>query len=136
MGGQASPLSFDQKDLRAAYNAVKQGGNFKITTKDTLGYSTVDSLLPAHLAPGVVPEQHEWRILEHLPAMAVGVPSTEFLIHNFPSDSGGPGVVAEGAAKPNYTPAVTSSTATVVKLALNTGITSESLWTPRNGKPT
>lgn len=127
MGGQASPMSFDAKDLRAAYKAVEHGSNFRITCKDTLGYSTVDSLLPAHLAPGVLQEQHEWRILEHLPAMAVGVPSTEFLIHNFPSDSGGPGVTAEGAAKPSYVPAVTSSTATVVKLAMHTGITTETL---------
>lgn len=64
--------------------------------------------------------------------ISITAPSYEFLGHNFASDTGmnesAPfaGVVSEGAAKPEYIPAVTDLIARVVKLAMHTGISYES----------
>jgi HK97 family phage major capsid protein len=124
LGKHVSPLSFSRDELHKAFNAIKHGQNYVIQSK---AFSSVDSLLPAQLAPGIIPEEHEWRIMDHLPVMPISAPSIEFIIHNYSGDSGGPAVVAEGAAKPEYVPASTSSTTTAVKLATHTGISSESL---------
>lgn len=124
LGRDVAPLGFAREDLHKAFNAIKAGQNYAIQAK---GFSSVDSLLPAQLAPGIIPEYHEWRIMDHLPVTPISAPSIEFIIHNFSGDSGGPDVVAEGAAKPEYIPAVTSSIAAAVKLATHTGISSESL---------
>jgi HK97 family phage major capsid protein len=124
LGKQVCPLGFSRESLHKAFKAIKSGQNYAIEAK---GFSTVDSLLPAELAPGIMPEEHEWRILDHLPVTTISAPSIEFLIHNYSADSGVPAPTAEGAAKPEYIPAVTSSIATAIKLAVHTGISSESL---------
>jgi HK97 family phage major capsid protein len=123
-GKQLSPLAFDESSMKAMYKAFKNRQPMAIEAKS---FSTVDSLLPAQLAPGVIAHQHEWRILDHLPATAITAPSYEFVVHNFADDTGGPTVVAEGASKPEYLPAAASSIATAVKLAMHTGISYETL---------
>lgn len=123
-GAQVNPLAFDESALKAMYKAFKNRQQYSIQAKD---FSTVDSLLPAQLAPGVVAHQHEWRILDRLPTQAITAPSYEFIRHNFAGDTGGPDVVAEGAAKPEYVPDVTSDIATVVKIAMHTAISYETL---------
>jgi HK97 family phage major capsid protein len=119
-------MSFSDNSLKAMYQAFRDRQPLSIKA-DTKAFSTVESLLPPELDPNVVAHIHEWRILDRLPAIPISAPSYEFIIHNFSADSGGPGVVAEGAAKPEYVPAATSSTVTAVKLAMHTGISYETL---------
>lgn len=123
-GAQVNPLAFSESNLKAMHKAFQNRQPFRIEAKD---YSTVDSLLPAELAPGVTAHQHEWRILDRLPMTTISAPSYEFIRHNFSGDTGGPDVVAEGAEKPEYVPDVTSDVATVVKIAMHTGISYETL---------
>jgi hypothetical protein len=40
--------------------------------------------------------------------ISISAPTYEFIVHNFSGDSGAPTPVAEGAPKPEYTPAATS----------------------------
>jgi HK97 family phage major capsid protein len=123
-GGQLSPLNFSDESLGAMYKAFNARQPMSIESK---GYSTIESLLPAELDPQVVAKIHENRLLERIPAIAISAPSYEFIVHNFASDSGGPSAVAEGGSKPEYIPAASSSIVSAVKLAMNTGISYESL---------
>jgi HK97 family phage major capsid protein len=59
--------------------------------------------------------------------ISISAPTYEFIVHNFSGDSGAPTPVAEGAPKPEYTPAATSSVVTAIKLAMHTGISYETL---------
>lgn len=128
-GAEINPLSFSEASLKAMYKAFENRQPFGIKASGVVNksFSTVDSLLPAQLAPGVIAHEHEWRILDRLPMISISAPSYEFIVHNFAGDSGGPDIVAEGAAKPEYVPDVTSSIATVVKIAVHTGISYETL---------
>jgi hypothetical protein len=119
-GAQLNPLAFSDASLKASYKAFQNRQPISIKAEAVKkSFSSVDSLLPAELALGIVEHIHEWRILDRLPMISIGAPSYEFLVHNFASDSGTnesapfAGVVAEGAAKPEYVPAVTDSIATV-----------------------
>lgn len=123
-GAQLNPLAFSDESLKAMYKAFKNRQPMRIEAK---GFSTVEDLLPAQLAPDVVAHQHEWRILDRLPMISINGPSYEFIRHNFAGDTGGPDIVAEGATKPEYVPDVTSDIATVVKIAMHTGISYETL---------
>jgi HK97 family phage major capsid protein len=129
-GKQVSPLAFSETKLKEMHRAFQNRQSYSIQAK---GFSTVESLLPAELEPGVVEHIHEWRILDRLPARAVDAPTVEFIVHNFAGDTGTlgsapfAGPVAEGAAKPEYVPDATSSIATIVKLAMHTGISYETL---------
>ena len=126
-GAQLSPMAFGQKSLQRMYKAFQERQNCSIRAAETKAFSTVDSLLPAQLDPQVVAHIHEWRILDRLPSISISAPSYEFIVHNFAGDSGGPSIVAEGGAKPEYVPDATSSIASVVKIAMHTGIGYESL---------
>src|SRR5947209_14520361 len=56
-GKDVAPLAITKKDARDAYEAVKRGQNYIIQAKDaTTSFSTVDNLLVAQQAPGIVPE--------------------------------------------------------------------------------
>ncbi len=125
-GKELSPLAFSEASLKTMYKAFQDRTPMTIRA-ETKGFSSVDSLLPAQLNPAVIGQIHEWRVLDHLPSISITAPSYEFVVHNFAGDSGGPAPVAEGAAKPEYIPAVTSSVATVTKLAMHTGISYETL---------
>ena len=128
-GRDLSPLTFADADLKAMFKAAKNRQSMSIEAK---GFSTVDSLLPSELAPGVLEHQHEWRILDKLPSRPMTGPTIEFIQHNFASDTGTnsspfAGVVVEGGTKPEWVPAATSQTATAVKSAMHTGISYETL---------
>lgn len=124
LGATAFPLGLPKQELKDAFKAIKRGQPCAIEAK---AYSSASSLLPAHLAPGIIPEYHEHRLLDHLPVTSITAPSYEFVIHTFGSDTGGPDFVAEAAAKPEYVPAVSKSVVTAEKLAVHTGISTESL---------
>jgi hypothetical protein len=62
-GAQLNPLAFGDASLKAMHKAFEDRQSFSINA-DTKAFSTVDSLLPAELAPGVVGHIHEWRILD------------------------------------------------------------------------
>lgn len=125
-GKQLSPLAFSEKSLKAMYKAFQNRQPMSIRA-ETKAFSSVDSLLPAQLDPQVVAHIHEWRILDRLPSISISAPSYEFIVHNFASDTGAPTTVAEGATKPEYVPAATSSIATARKLAMHTAISYETL---------
>jgi hypothetical protein len=132
-GAHVSPMAFSEPTLKAMYKAYVDGQPLSVKA-ESKAFSTVDPLLPAQLDPIVVPQFHEWRILDHLPAIGINAPSYEFIIHSFSGDTLGGGsvssasiVVSEGGTKPEYIPDVTSSVATAVKLALHTGISRETL---------
>jgi HK97 family phage major capsid protein len=131
-GKDLCPLAFKQADLKLAFKAHQNRQPFTLRAA-AKGFSTVDSLLPAELAPGVVEHQHEWRIMDRLQAVTISAPSYEFIVHNFAADTGtlaGPpfaGPVAEGATKPEYVPGTTSQTVTAVKLAMHTAVSYETL---------
>ena len=134
LGRDVFPFGLPKQEVRKAYEAVKRGGNYiiegkdfasNIETKDT--FSSVDSLLVAQQAPGIVPEYFEARLIDHLPVTAISAPSYQFLQHNFASDSGGPGFVAEGQTKPQWNPAAERVVVTAQKLAGYFNISSESM---------
>jgi HK97 family phage major capsid protein len=131
-GRDLCPLAFKQSDLKLAFKAHQKRQPFTLRAA-TKGFSTVDSLLPAELAPGVVEHQHEWRIMDRLRAVTISAPSYEFIVHNFSADTGtlaGPpfaGPVAEGATKPEYVPGTTSQIVTALKYAMHTAVSYETL---------
>jgi hypothetical protein len=99
-GKDVAPLAITKKDAREAYEAVKRGQNYIIQAKDaTTSFSTVDSLLVAQQAPGIVPEYFEARLIDHLPVTSISAPSYQFIQHQYANDSGGPGFTAEGTQK-------------------------------------
>src|ERR1700722_453426 len=112
-GAQLNPLTLPTAQLQKMYKAFRDRQPMSIKAEHK-AFSTVESLLPAQLDPQVVAHIHEWRILDRLPMISIDAPTYEFIVHNFAGDSGGPAPVAEGAAKPEYTPDATSSTAAVV----------------------
>jgi HK97 family phage major capsid protein len=130
-GYQANPLNFSDASLKAMAKAAlsRQATVAKATPKkvDAKAFSTVDSLLPPQLLPGIVAHQHEWRLMDRLPIIPISAPSAEYIQHNFAADTGGPGFVSEGGTKPEYVPASVSQTVTAMKLAVHTGITHETL---------
>jgi HK97 family phage major capsid protein len=127
-GAHVSPMAFSDASLQKMFNAFKDRQPLSIKAEvATKAFSTVDSLLPAQLDPQVVGHIHEWRILDRLPMITINAPSYEFIVHNFSGDTGAPAIVAEGGTKPEYLPDATSSIATVVKIAMNTGISYETL---------
>jgi HK97 family phage major capsid protein len=131
-GKQLCPLAFKESDLKLAFKAHQNRQPFTLRAA-TKAFSTVDSLLPPELAPGVLEHQHEWRILDRIPARTINSPSLEFIVHNFAADTGtlaGPqfaGVVGEGATKPEYVPATSQNTVTAFKIAMHTAVSYESL---------
>ncbi|MDT5410929.1 MAG: hypothetical protein QOG14_3149, partial [Mycobacterium sp.] len=127
-GKDVFPLAITKKDARDAFEAVKRGQNYIIQAKDaTSSFSSVDSLLVAEQAPGIVPEYFEARLIDHLPVVAIGSPSYQFIQHNYTADSGGPGFTAEGTQKPQWEPASQKVVVTAQKLAQFFNLSSESI---------
>lgn len=127
-GKDVFPLGITKKDARDAFEAVKRGQNYIIQAKDaTTSFSTVDSLLVAQQAPGIVGEYFEARLIDHLPVVGISAPSYQFLQHNYTSDSGGPNFTAEGTQKPQWEPASQKVVVTAQKLAQFFNLSSESI---------
>lgn len=134
LGRDVFPFGLPRQEVRKAYEATKRGGNYiiagkdfasNIETKDT--FTTVDNLLVAQQAPGIVPEYFEARLIDHLPVTAISASSYQFLQHNFASDTGGPGFVAEGQTKPQWNPSAQKVVVTAQKLAGYFNISHESM---------
>lgn len=130
LGKDLYPFGLPKNELRQAYEVTKRGGNYiiedksfasGIVTKGTDGsgnpFTSVDSLLVAQQAPGIVPEYFEARLMDHLPVVAISAPSYQFIQHNFASDSGGPDFVAEGQTKAQWNPASQKVVVTSQKIA-------------------
>jgi hypothetical protein len=123
LGKDVYPFGLPRQEVKKAYEAVKRGGNYiirdqfvsDIGTKDT--FSTVETLLVPQQAPGIVPEYFEARLIDHLPVTAISSPTYRFLQHNFADDSGGPDFTAEGATKPQWSPASEKVDVTAQKIA-------------------
>lgn len=124
-----NPLAFSKADLKQAHQVLRHGGNAvvkAVSRATTKGFSTASPLLPAQLAPGVVAHVHEGRLMDRLPITAISAPSYEYIVHNFAGDDGEPGFVAEGTAKPEWVPDVTTQIATAKKLAVHFATSYES----------
>ena len=119
-GRDVSPLQFTEDALRTLHKAVETRQSVSVKA-----FSSVESLIPAQLSPVVVGKEHENRLLDYLPATAISAPSYEFIVHNSTTNS--PGIVAEGATKPDVVLNTTSSIATVSKVAATFGLSYESL---------
>jgi HK97 family phage major capsid protein len=119
-GGLLSPLAFPDEELRRLQTAAQRGESARIEARD---FSTADPLLPATLQPVVVAAQHENRLLDRLPAIAIDQPSTVFIRHI--STTGEPEVIAEGQPKSELVMNTDSLTATAKKLACHTAVSYE-----------
>jgi HK97 family phage major capsid protein len=128
-GAQVAPLRFDDEQLKAMHDAVSHRQSFSIRTKD---FNTVDSLLPAQLQPQVVGPQYEGRLLDRLLVQVIDAPSLEYIRHT--STTGTPGIVVEGAPKPELTFVTDKVVATAQKIAAHSAISWESLsdWSEFN----
>ncbi|MGC5248191.1 phage major capsid protein [Gordonia sp. DT219] len=116
-------VSFAESDLRAMHAAVTNRAAYAIRQK---GYSSVAGDIPPAFAPSVLGVNvHAPRLIDKLPSESIQAPVYEYLRHT--GTTGGPGVVAEGAAKPESTAVVDTVTAEVVKLATHAGISWETL---------
>ena len=137
LGKDVYPFGLPKSEVRKAFEVIKRGGNYIIEAGTSLGtkandgsgnpFTSVDSLLVPEQAPGIVPEYFEQRIMDHLPVTTISAPSYQFLQHNFASDTGAPGFVAEGQTKPQWNPASQKVVVTAQKIAGFFDISSESL---------
>lgn len=124
LGKQVYPFGLPKAEVKAAYEAVKRGGNYIIAAKT---FTSVEDLLVPQQAPGIVGEYFEARLIDHLPVTAISAPSYQFLQHQYGSDSGGPGFVAEGTTKPQWSPSATNVIVTAQKIAGYFNESSESI---------
>lgn len=113
-------MNFDVEELRRLQVAAQRGEHARIEARD---FSTADPLLPATLQPVVVAAQHESRLLDRLPAIAIDQPSTVFIRHV--STTGVPAVTAEGQPKSELVMNTDALTATAKKLACHTATSYE-----------
>jgi HK97 family phage major capsid protein len=116
LGKDVCPFGLPRSEVKKAYEAVKRGGNYIIDAKSET-FFTAENLLVPQQAPGVVPEYFEARIVDHLPTTAISAPSYQFLQHQFSADTGAPGFVAEGTAKPQWEPSAEKVIVTAQKIA-------------------
>ena len=135
---EINPLGFSHADLKSCHEAIMRrqpyeirgkGGSFldmdRVGLKTPGYFSSPDSLLPPQLWPTVVHPEHENRILDRLPGTQIGAPSIEFIQHV--SSNGTPGVVAEGATKPEVQFVTQKITLPALKIACHIAVTWESI---------
>jgi HK97 family phage major capsid protein len=118
--GRLAPLAFPDEELRRLQGAAQRGDNCRL---DARAFSTAESLLPAQLFGSVVGQQHEGRLLDHLPGVAMETGSIEFIRHI--STTGAPATVAEGALKPEVVMVTDALTEAARKIAAHVGISYE-----------
>lgn len=129
LGKDVYPFALPKDEVHKAYETVSRGGNYIIKARnfgETKTFTSVESNLVPQLAPGVVGEYFEARLIDHLPVTAIDSPTYRYLQHNFASDSGGPDFVAEGTAKPQWNPASIHVDVTAQKIAAYFDESSES----------
>jgi HK97 family phage major capsid protein len=118
--GRLAPLAFPDDELRRLQGAAQRGDNCRV---DARAFSTAESLLPAQLFPSVVGQQHEGRLLDHLPGVAMETGSIDFIRHI--STTGAPATVAEGALKPELVMVTDALTEAARKIAAHVGVSYE-----------
>jgi HK97 family phage major capsid protein len=120
--GHAPRLDFSVEQLRAAHEQMRAGGSVRMEQEQRL-FSSADSLLPATLYPWVIGQIHEPRLLDRIPTQLVEAPSIEYIVHQ--STTGSPGIVAEGALKPEVVMNYVQQTAVLQKIAGHVGVSYE-----------
>ncbi|UMB71763.1 phage major capsid protein [Mycobacterium paraterrae] len=120
LGAEANPLRFSENSVKSIYDALQKRQSVSVKA-----FSTVESLIPPQLAPGILEKLHENRLLDYLPVQSITAPSYEIIVHN--STTGAPAPVAEGALKPEVVLNTTEQTLTAIKLAAHVGISYESI---------
>ena len=76
--GHLSPLGFPDEELRRMQSAAMRGESCRLESRE---FSTADALLPSGLYPWPVGAQHEGRLLDRLPGIAMEAPSITFIRH-------------------------------------------------------
>jgi HK97 family phage major capsid protein len=124
---RAPRFALDDDQLFGMFEAAKTKQNLRIETKTAMsGYDNLDQLPPS-LLPGIVSKQHEpVRLLDHIPASPMAGPAIEFI--SYGATSGGAGVVARGAAKPELTIPTVAKILTARKIAVTTAVVDEVLF--------
>ncbi len=121
-GARVAPIGFDPEELRHAHGKLMAGESVRLEAR---AFTTASPILPAELAPYVTELQHEGRILDHLPAIAIEMPSIEVIQIN--SVTGAAAITPEGAVKPEIVPQTTALTVTAQKIAAHVGLSYEAL---------
>jgi HK97 family phage major capsid protein len=124
---RAPRLSLDEDQLFGMFQAAKTKQSLRIETKTPMaGYDNLGQL-PTSLLPGIVSKQHEpVRLLDHIPASPMSGPSIEFI--SYGTTSGGAGVVARGALKPELSIPTVATILTARKIAVTTAVVDEVLY--------
>lgn len=118
--GQLAPLTLPDEELRRLQGAAQRGEHCRVESR---AFSTVEGFLPAQLYGQVIGKQHEGRLLDRLPGVAMETNSIDFIRHV--STSGAPATVAKGATKPELTLVTDLITAPARKLAAHTAVSTE-----------
>jgi HK97 family phage major capsid protein len=118
----ASPMSFDQDELRELHAKLMRGESGRIECRD---FSSATPLLPAMLYPVPTMPIHESRLADHLSSFAIDAPSLEYVQVN--SVTGAAAVVAEGTQKPEIVMDTTQVTIPALKIACHGGVSWESI---------
>jgi len=118
--GRLAPLHFGDEEMRRLQAAAQRGEPCRVESR---AFSTADSLLPPGLFPTPVEAQHEGRVLDQLPGIAMDAPSLSFIRHT--STTGAAAPTAEGATKQEVVFNVDQLTATAVKLACHNALSYE-----------
>lgn len=119
--GSLLPLAFDKAAVKELGERARSGAPCRIVSKA----ASLDGLLPARLAPGVLGPVHEQRLLDFLPTTAASGPSIEYIRHS--GSTGGPATVPEGGLKPELVPTIDTLVCTVRKIAVHGAVTHEAM---------
>ena len=118
--GQLTPLTLPDEELRRLHGAAQREEHCRI---DSRAFSTVEGFLPGQLYGQVIGQQHEGRLLDRLPGVAMETASIDFIRHI--STTGAPSTVAEGAIKNELVLNTDLITEPARKLAAHTATSTE-----------
>lgn len=118
--GRLAPLAIPDDELRRLQGAAQRGEHARAEAR---AFSTAEGLLPAQLFPIPVGAQHEGRLLDHLPGVAMETAAIDFIRHI--STTGAPATVAEGALKPELVLVTDALTEPARKIAAHTAVSWE-----------
>jgi HK97 family phage major capsid protein len=121
--GRLSPLGYSDEQLRRAFDTINRGET-AVLTAERRDFSSATGLIPPELGP-IVPvfPQHENRLLERLPGVAIDVPAISYI--EVVSTTGTAAIVPEGQPKPELTMPADAKVATARKIAAHVGVSWE-----------
>ena len=117
-----APLTFGTEELRRLQTAALHGETCRLETRAP-GFSTAEPWLPPELFEYPIAAQHESRILQRLPGIAMETSSIEFVRHV--STIGTPAPTAEGAVIPELQFVTDQLTLPAIKLAAHNALSWE-----------